>query len=137
MASIRQVAFVFSIIYNSLNLSATYRNTVVVDLDGPPLFAQNLPSNVSKTQNLRLKIREFFAILGVGPPPLLGAGPLFRNFWIRHCTIWISIQFISLKPCHMVHEVHKDNSLMVRGSNNILKIRDMQTYMYAYVYKYT
>jgi hypothetical protein len=33
------------------------------------LFARNLPSNVSKTPDLRPKIREFFAIWGV-PPPL-------------------------------------------------------------------
>jgi hypothetical protein len=35
-----------------------------------PPFAQNLPSNVSKTQDLIPKIHAFFAILGlgVGPP---------------------------------------------------------------------
>jgi hypothetical protein len=46
---------------------------------GPPLFAQNLPLNVSKTQDLRPKIREFFAILG-GGPPVFGAGPPFSKF---------------------------------------------------------
>jgi hypothetical protein len=35
---------------------------------GAPFFARNLPSNVSKTQDFRPKIREFFAILGVGVP---------------------------------------------------------------------
>jgi hypothetical protein len=46
----------------------------VVDLEGAqgtaalPLFAQNLPSNVSKTQDLRPKIREFIAISGGWPP---------------------------------------------------------------------
>jgi hypothetical protein len=56
---------------------ATY---TVADLEGgprgpgPPLFAQNLPSNVSKTQNLRPKIRYFFfQFRGVGPP--FGSGP--------------------------------------------------------------
>jgi hypothetical protein len=34
------------------------------------LFARNLPSNFSKTQDLRLKICEFVAILG-GVPPFL------------------------------------------------------------------
>jgi hypothetical protein len=46
---------------------------------GPPLFAQNLPSYVSKTQNLRPKIREFFCNFG-GWAPLLGAGPPFSKF---------------------------------------------------------
>jgi hypothetical protein len=46
---------------------------------GSPLFAQNLPLNVSKTQDLRPKIRELFAILG-GGPPVFGAGPPFSKF---------------------------------------------------------
>jgi hypothetical protein len=45
---------------------------------------RNLPSNVSKTQDLRPK-RDFFLLLllfwGVGP--LSGVGPPFQNFWIR------------------------------------------------------
>jgi hypothetical protein len=45
----------------------------VADLEGAgarsiPLFARNLPLNVSKTQDFRLKIREFFAISGGGVP---------------------------------------------------------------------
>ena len=44
-------------------------------LESPlPLFARNLPSNFSKTQDLRPQIREIFAISGVGTP-LFGAGP--------------------------------------------------------------
>ena len=47
--------------------------STVADLEGgpggpppPPLFAENLPSNVSKTQDLRPKIRDFIAISGGG-----------------------------------------------------------------------
>jgi hypothetical protein len=35
---------------------------------GLPLFAQNLPSNLSKTEDLRPKICDFFAISGGAPP---------------------------------------------------------------------
>ena len=40
----------------------------VADLEAPPLFAENLPSNVSKTQDFRPKIHKNFAIAGVAPP---------------------------------------------------------------------
>ena len=59
----------------------------LADLEGgaqgarPPLFARNLPSNVSKIQNLRPKIQGFFDIFWSGPsfpkfldPPLYSEG---------------------------------------------------------------
>ena len=56
----------------------------MADLEGgmgpesaPPLFSQNLPSNVSKTQELRPKISEFLAISG-DVPPLWERAPLFE-----------------------------------------------------------
>jgi hypothetical protein len=68
--------------------SALSVSPTVADLEeGPaPFFAQNLPSNVSKTQDLRPKIDEVFAISGgcTPPPPFLDPHPFFRNFWIRH-----------------------------------------------------
>jgi hypothetical protein len=69
---------------------------LVADLEGGgvsrPLrpFVQNLPSNVSKTQNCRPQIHEYIAILGNRPRPLSSALPPFRNFWIRH---WIQHPF--------------------------------------------
>jgi hypothetical protein len=63
----------------------------VADLEGgPTLFCPKL--NVSKTQDFRPKIREFFAIFG-GAPPLSGV----RNFWIRHCYIFTFWGIILLK----------------------------------------
>jgi hypothetical protein len=56
----------------------------VADLEGRPgdppylLFARNLPSNVSKTQDLRPKIRDFFAIWGVCPLFLGTPPPRFK-----------------------------------------------------------
>jgi hypothetical protein len=47
----------------------------------PFFFSRNLPSNVRKTQVLRSKIRECFAISGG-----FWSAPTFRNFWIRHCV---------------------------------------------------
>jgi hypothetical protein len=65
------------------------RYITVADLEPPPLFTQNLPSIVSKTQDLRLKICLFvclfvcfFAILRV--PPFQERPPPFRNIWIPH-----------------------------------------------------
>ena len=46
---------------------------------GAPLFAENLPSNFSKTQDLRPKIRYFIAISG-GGPPCLERPPPFSKF---------------------------------------------------------
>jgi hypothetical protein len=63
-----------------------------------------------------------------------------HSFIFHHSSLHIhrsrSIQFISLKPCHMVHEVHnmnntKINSLIVRGSNKILKIWQRHANIYA------
>ena len=44
----------------------------------PPPFTRNLPSNVSKTQGLRPKIRESSSISGEGVP-LFGALPSFSE----------------------------------------------------------
>ena len=43
------------------------------------LFAPNLPSNISKTQDLIPKINDFLAILRDAPPPPSGA-PTFSKF---------------------------------------------------------
>jgi hypothetical protein len=49
----------------------------------PPLFAQHLPSNVSKILEFRPKIHECVMLFRGCPPP-------FRNVWIRH---WLVVTF--------------------------------------------
>jgi hypothetical protein len=61
----------------------------VADLEGglggppppPPFFVRNLPSHVSKTQDLKPKIRDFFLFwVCVWPTPLSGVGPPISKF---------------------------------------------------------
>jgi hypothetical protein len=72
---------------------------------GPPFRPKFTIKNVSKTQDLRPKIREYFALLG-GGPPVFGAAPPFRNFWIRHC-IYISF-YITAKDAFPLESFNKD-----------------------------
>jgi hypothetical protein len=63
----------------------------VPDLEGAhaPLYARYLRTNVSKIQDLRLKMAENLCYFR-DVPPFLERAPLFRNFLIRQCFVsWV------------------------------------------------
>ena len=80
---------------------------------GPPLFARNLPSNVSKTQNLRHKILEYFAISGGGPPLLDHTPPPFRNFGSATDLLAATIRL------HAVTRVYMPSAWRRRSNPNV------------------
>jgi hypothetical protein len=61
-----------------ITIALLYQGIVIGGFTASPLFARNLPSNVSKPQDLRPKIRDSFAISGDAPLALSGASPFSK-----------------------------------------------------------
>jgi hypothetical protein len=68
-----------------MGVGRSHAYTAVVDLEGAqaPIFSpRNLPLHISKTEDLRPTIRDFFLLFGGGGgSPFRSTSP-FRNFWI-------------------------------------------------------
>jgi hypothetical protein len=122
--------------WRTLNIQDWEVDNPVANLEGggaeplPLFFAQNLPSNgtCSKTQDLRQKIREFFAISGVGLR-FLERAPLFEISGSATviAIICVRLTFIVFSSNHLyvvAHTLHpftltEASQLVVKGLQNL------------------